>query len=43
MEQQLPNLDWLITEVFALDQARQAIDRAQDRSALKVVIRPDRP
>jgi L-iditol 2-dehydrogenase len=41
MEQQLPNLDWLVTEVFALDQARQAIDRAQDRSALKVVIRPE--
>ena len=43
MEQQLPNLDWLITEVFALAQARQAVDRARDRSSLKVVMRPDRP
>ena len=40
LEQQLPNLDWLVTDVFPLEKALQAVDRAQDRSALKVVIRP---
>ena len=40
LEQQLPNLDWLITDVFPLDQAVAAVDQAQNRSALKVVLRP---
>ena len=40
LEHQLPNLDWLVTDVFPLDQALRALARAQDRSALKVVIRP---
>jgi L-iditol 2-dehydrogenase len=40
LEQQLPNLDWLITDVFSLDQAVSAVDQAQNRSALKVVLRP---
>lgn len=40
LQEQLPNLDWLVTDVFPLDQAMRAVARARDRSALKVVIRP---
>lgn len=38
----LGDLGWLVTDTFGLDEAEAAAARAQDRSALKVVITPDR-
>ncbi|HEY0240158.1 MAG TPA: zinc-binding dehydrogenase, partial [Friedmanniella sp.] len=36
----LGDLRWLVTDTFSLDEAQAAAARAQDRSALKVVITP---
>jgi len=36
----LIELDWMVSDIFALEDFAQAIDKAQDAAALKVVISP---
>ena len=37
---ELPDLGWVVTDTFSLDDAEAAAARAQDRAALKVVVTP---